>query len=316
MQNKEGGIPASLLAEAGEFVAGRMGLYFPEGRRSDLERGLRSASRELGFDDPEAYTRWLISSSHTKRQIEVLASHLTVGETYFFRDRRCFDFLKEKVLPELIGQRTTAGRYLRIWSAGCCTGEEPYSIAILLNRIMGDRVDWNITILGTDINPLFLRKASAAIYGDWSFRDTPEWVRARYFTKTKKNQFVLLPEIRKRVLFTYHNLAENAYPSLLNDTNAMDLILCRNVLMYLTPDHQKHVVRKLRQCLVEGGWLIVSPGEASHALFSEFEAVTFQGGDLLQTGRKRPSEDEGFLPGRDLDFSMRRFRLRGRPNVR
>ena len=117
-----------------------------------------------------------------------------------------FAFLEEKVLPELIELRRTTGKYLRIWSAGCCTGEEPYSLAILLDKILGDTKDWNITILATDINPIFLRKASAGIYGKWSFRDTPEWVRERYFTKTKENHFELLPKIRKRVSFTCHNL--------------------------------------------------------------------------------------------------------------
>ncbi len=281
MKGKEQAIPTSLLSQAGDFISRRMGLNFPEGRRNDLERALGSAARESGFADPQSYTRWLISSTPARREMEVLASHLTIGETYFFRDKRGSDLLESRVLPEIIAQRKGTGKYLRIWSAGCCTGEEPYSIAILLNRLIRETEEWHVTILGTDINPLFLKTASAAVYREWSFRDTPAWVKGRYFTRTKSGRFELLPEIRKRVLFAYHNLAENTYPSLINGTNAMDVILCRNVLMYLTPDCQAYVVRKLRQCLVEGGWLVVSPSEVSDTLFSEFVPVTFQGGDLL-----------------------------------
>jgi chemotaxis protein methyltransferase CheR len=250
--------------------------------------------REFGFEDPLSGIKWLISSAPTKSQIEVLAGHLTVGETYFFRDKTCFDFLEGQVFPELLTLRRSAGRYLRMWSAGCCTGEEPFSIAVLLSGMMSDPKDWNVRILGTDINPLFLKKASAGIYGGWSFRDTPEWVRERFFTKTGDNRFELLPEIRKWVTFTYHNLVEHGDPSFPDATNAMDLILCRNVLMYLTPSHQKDVIRRLKMCLVEGGWLIVSPSEVSDGLFREFEAVSFQGATFYRNSPKTPAKTLSF----------------------
>ncbi|MGC1404833.1 MAG: CheR family methyltransferase [Thermodesulfobacteriota bacterium] len=295
-KNKDDRLPEILLAQAGEFISGSMGLYFPKGRRRELERGLRSAAPDFGFEDPEAYTRWLISSTLDKSQIEILAGHLTVGETYFFRDKRTFALLEEKILPELIKLRRTTGKVLRIWSAGCCSGEEPYSLAILLHKIMGDTKDWNISLLATDINPVFLRKASAGIYGEWSFRDTPEWVRERYFTKTKEKRFELHPKIRKRVSFTYHNLAETAYPSLLTNTNALDLILCRNVLMYLTPDHQTYVNGKLGQCLVEGGWLITGPSETTDAPSSGLVNVHFQGATFY-----KKQETRGLTTGLTID---------------
>ena len=294
-KNKENRLPEALLAQAGEFISGSLGLYFPKDRRRELERGLRSVAPEFGFEDPEAFTRWLISSTLSKSQIGVLAGHLTVGETYFFRDKKYFAILEEKILPELIELRRTTGKYLRIWSAGCCTGEEPYSLAILLDKILGDTKDWNITILATDINPTFLRKASKGIYGKWSFRDTPEWVRERYFTKTKQNHFELLPKIRKRVSFTCHNLVQNAYPSSLTHTNALDLILCRNVLMYLTPDYQGYVAGKLFQCLVEGGWLITGPSETTDALSSQIISVNFQG---LTFYRKQETRGPAIEDGR------------------
>ncbi len=239
-----------------------MGLYFPEERWADLERGLGLAAPDFGFEDTAEYGRWLLSSPLTNRQIEALAGRLTVGETYFFRDRNSFDLLEGNILPELIRKRRKAGRYLRIWSAGCATGEEPYSIAILLRRLMPDIGDWNITILATDINTSFLRKAEGGIYSEWSFRDVPSWVKEGFFRKNGSG-FELFPELRKSVSFFYHNLAEDVYPSLANNTNGMDIMLCRNVLMYFTEAGQRKVIGRLYRCLTDGGWLMVSPAEIS-----------------------------------------------------
>lgn len=250
-----------------------MCLHFPREKWCDLERGISSASEKLGFKDAESCIKWLVASSLTKKQIEILASYLTTGETYFFREKTSFEALEEYILPHLICSRRGRDQYLRIWSAGCSSGEEPYSIAILLSKMISDLKDWNITILATDINPLFLQKASNGVYSEWSFRDTPTWIR-KYFKKTK-NGFEILPDIKKMVAFSYYNLAEDTYPSLLNNTNAMDIIFCRNVMMYFSPEHTKRVVQNLYSCLVEGGWLIVSPVETSHTLYSQFEKVNF-----------------------------------------
>jgi chemotaxis protein methyltransferase CheR len=264
-----------VLHRISDVVAAQMGLHFPPERWRDLERGIASAAREFGLADPDALAQCLLTSPLTRNRVEVLASHLTVGETYFFRDKRTFAVLEENILTELIRLREGTERRLRIWSAGCATGEEPYSIAILLHKLIPDWERWNITLLATDINPHFLRKASAGEYGEWSFRDTSNWLRERYFEKTPGGRFRIAPPIRKRVSFSYLNLAEDPYPSLSNDTNAMDVIFCRNVLMYFTPQRQKRVVDNFYRSLTEQGWLIVSPSEASHVLFSSFATVHF-----------------------------------------
>ena len=294
MRNKATTIPEPLLTGAREIISRHMGLHFPEDRRNDLERGLRPALRDFGFEDVLSGMRWLVSSILTKSHIEVLARHLTVGETYFFRGKRCFDFLGEQVLPELIGRRRSEGKYLRVWSAGCCSGEEPYSVAILLARLLPDIEDWNINILGTDINPLFLEKARSATYGNWSFRDAPKWIRERFFTTSKDNLFKLLPEIRRRVNFIPQNLVENSDSPVFDTPVGVDLLLCRNVIMYLTPSHQREVIRRLKASLTDGGWLIVSPSEVSDGLFHDFEAVRFRGATFYRNSLGRAGKGRIF----------------------
>jgi chemotaxis protein methyltransferase CheR len=153
---------------------------------------------------------------------------------------------------------------------------------MLLERLIPDIEEWNITILATDINPEFLRKAAQGLYGEWSFRGTPAWLRDRYFRTKNNRRFEIVPLLRKRVTFSYLNLADDAYPSLSNNTNAMDVIFCRNVLMYFTPAQAKKVADNLHRSLVDGGWLIVSPTETSNSLFSRFAAVGFPGAVLYR----------------------------------
>ena len=270
-------LPDPLLSGLGDLLAARIGLHFPKERWRDLERGVAAAASAFDMPDAEACAHWLLSAPLTHNQIEILASHLTVGETYFFREKRSFEVIEERVFPELLRARERTERRLRIWSAGCCTGEEPYSIAMLLDRLIPRPEEWNVTILATDINPEFLRKAAEGVYGEWSFRDTPAWLRERYFQRKRAGCFEIDERLRRRVTFSFLNLADDVYPSLTNNTNAMDVIFCRNVLMYFTAARARKVIENLYRSLVDGGWLIVSPTETSTSLFSRFTAVRFPG---------------------------------------
>lgn len=263
------------------FVEERMGLHFPEERFRDLERGLCSASKEFGYKDAFSYLNWLLSTPMSHSQVEMLASHLTIGETYFYRDQKSFDALSEHILPGLMQSRKGKEQRLRFWSAGCATGEEAYSIAMLLDNIIPDINEWNITILATDINPHFLKSAAEGVYREWSFRSAPLWVKERYFTKIKDG-FKILPRIRRMVTFSYHNLVDDPYPALVNNTSAMDIIFCRNVLMYFSQNRTKKVVRYLNRCLMDDGWLVISPVEAFHATSSLFRGVRFHGATLYR----------------------------------
>jgi chemotaxis protein methyltransferase CheR len=269
-------------ARLSELIAEHTGLHFPLERLTDLQRGLAGAADEFGFDEVAACADWLLSGPLTKAQLQVLASHLTIGETYFFRDKKSLDVLAGRVLPALIQARRGHEQRLRLWSAACCSGEEAYSLAILLHQVLPDLADWHITILATDINPRFLRKAVAGAYGEWSFRDTPDGFKERYFNRTEDGRYLIRSEIKQLVTFEHVNLVEDVYPSLATDTNAMDLIVCRNVLMYFTAAQTRKVIGRLHHALIDGGWLTVSPSEASQALFPQFVTLNFPGVILYQ----------------------------------
>ncbi len=264
-------VPDILLLQLSELVGEHLGLHFPKERWPDLERGVWAAAQECGDHDVDGYVQTLLSSRSHCREVEILASHLTVGETYFFREKQSLDVLQQTIIPELIRTRRSGVRQLRIWSAGCATGEEPYSVAILLSRAIPDLANWNLSILATDLNTRSLEKASQGVYGEWSFRNTPMWVRSGYFTTTADGRWAIIPAIKKMVTFGYLNLVADAYPS--NLTNAMDVIFCRNVLMYFAPQATRGVVHRFYRCLADGGWLIVSPTETSSVLFSGLATV-------------------------------------------
>jgi chemotaxis protein methyltransferase CheR len=269
-------IPDALLLRLSEYLTAKIGFHFTKKRWNELHPKMAAAMIDFGFEDVGEFIEWLLSSSPTQRQIEILASHLTVGETYFFRERRAFEIMEQSILPGLVDARRRTEKRLRFWSAGCSTGEEPYSIAILLNQLIPDLKDWNITILATDINTAALQKAGEGIYSDWSFRDTPPFFKDKYFERVNGNRYLLLPDIRKMVTFSYLNLSQDVYPALQNNTNAMDFIFCRNVLMYFSPEHVKRAAERFYRSLVDGGWLIVSPVETSQIHYASFATVRIQ----------------------------------------
>jgi chemotaxis protein methyltransferase CheR len=261
-----------VLEQFSNYVSRHLGLHFPPERWDDLQRGIKSACADLGFESSGHCMEKLLAFPLSREQSEILASHLTIGETYFFREKQCFDALEQRVLPELIHARRGAEQHLRLWSAGCSTGEEPYSLAMLLHGLFPDLREWKITILATDINPRSLNKAAAGVYSEWSFRGAPSRIKERYFRR-QGNHYELLPHIRHMVTFSYLNLAADAYPSLLTSTNAMDVVLCRNVLMYFTPAVAAGVLERFHRALVPDGWLSVSPCDASNLPAGLFEQV-------------------------------------------
>ncbi|MHB8580262.1 MAG: CheR family methyltransferase [Ignavibacteriaceae bacterium] len=268
------------------YLASNFALHFPIQRWNDLERNIVSASIEFGYSDVEHFIRHILSHPLTGEYVEILTSYLTNNETYFWREPDTFHALEQNILPELIiaGQKE---KRIRIWSAGCSTGEEPYSIAIALHRLIPELSEWDITILASDISLRNLQKAKTGIYREWSFRNSPKWLKEKYFIKKDNNKYEIISEINKMVKFEYLNLADNVYPSSINNTTGMDIIFCRNVLMYFTQDRIEQVVRRLHNSLVPGGFLVVSACELSVENFTAFDIINFPGINIYQNSSEK-----------------------------
>jgi chemotaxis protein methyltransferase CheR len=272
----------SILLQLSEFIALNIALHFPKERWADLERNIILAAREFGYINAKEFIQHIITSPLTREHVEILAANLTISETYFWREPQTFEALENIIVPGLIKNRRNGEKRIRIWSAGCSTGEEPYSIAIALHRLMPDIKDWNIVILATDINPRILRKAITGEYGQWSFRSAPPWLKEKYFHRKATGKYEIIPEIKRMVKFEYLNLAEDIYPSSLNNTNAMDIIYCRNVLMYFTQDRFRQVARALYNSLIQGGYLVVSASELSVQNYPQFIPINVPGMVIYQ----------------------------------
>lgn len=181
------------------------------------------------------------------------------GETYFFRDHGQFELLRRQLLPELIKRRRDT-KVLRVWSAGCASGEEAYSLAMLVDTLLAERDDWQVSILGSDIDQTALAKARAGRYGQWSFRMVPAVWKQRYF-KRQGGDWCLDERIRRMVDFRRVDMVAESFPNAALQN--MDLILCRNVFIYFDADTVTAVANKLAAALSEGGYLMSGHAELS-----------------------------------------------------
>jgi chemotaxis protein methyltransferase CheR len=206
------------------------------------------------------------------------------GETYFFRDPAIFGLLATEVIPALVRSRPSTGR-LQFWSAGCASGEEAYSLAIVVQQVVPWLAREHVTILATDNNRTLLRKAEAGVYGDWSFRGVAPDIKDLYFVRGGDGRHAIRDDLRKLVTFGQLDLLEDP---LANGLSRFDLILCRNVIMYFTPAQMRTMARRLHDALAPGGWLIVGAAETSQQIFSEFDTVVIDGRTLYRRKGVRP----------------------------
>jgi chemotaxis protein methyltransferase CheR len=253
-----------------DLLLTRCGLEYPERKRADLAHGL---NRVLGATRQPNLTALYADAVAGGPSWDAIITHLTIGETYFFRNDAQFDALRECILPELLNRRAEL-RTLRLWSAGCATGEEPYSLAILLNELLAINHSWNVSILATDINSAFLARAHEALYGSWSFRETSTELRDRFWT-AEQGRWRLHPAIRRMVTFAGLNLAEPCYPAITNGTWALDIIVCRNVTIYFDAATTRQVAERFYRALAPGGWLIVGHAEPQASVYHQFEVHNF-----------------------------------------
>jgi chemotaxis protein methyltransferase CheR len=248
------------------IVVRRLGLHYEDGRLDYLADVLRQRMESNGSPRFDAYLKRLTTSPSGSEELRALAEQLTVNETFFFRNANNLRAFAEVVLPDRVRAKLHDKR-LRILSAGCASGEEPYSLAILVREALPDLAAWDVKIIGIDINPAMLTKASQARYTAWSLRATSEDAKRRYF-RVDGRDFVLAPEIQKMVTFEERNLVDEDAPFW--QSLACDVIFCRNVLMYFTPDKARDVVHRISQALLPSGYFFIGYAETLRGLTQEF----------------------------------------------
>lgn len=281
-------LSTALLARVASIITARIGLHYPAARYSELSKRLAAAAEELSLA-PDSFTASIVSNSLSSQQWDVLADHLTIGETYFFREMRTLEVLEAHVLPAVAQEAARLGRGVRIWSAGCCTGEEPYTLAIMLHRA-GLWQPGSSILLATDLNPRFLEQARLGVYRQWSFRGAPNWLLT-YFSRhgeasngdgaesLASQVLQIRAEIRKMVRFEWLNLAAGNWPR--DFVGNFDLIVCRNVLIYFDSTTIRLVAQRFADCLAPHGWLATAPAEAAHVMDLNILTPSRQRGALL-----------------------------------
>jgi chemotaxis protein methyltransferase CheR len=281
-------VPEKALMEIRQLVADRLGLDYPAAKLAELERAIIRTAEILGLDPFSEYLPSSFTGESSGREgIKRLGEFLTVGETYFFREINGLHFFQKTILPEIIGRKKTGTKEINIWSAGCCTGEEPFTIAILLNESGLDLHDWKINLVATDINKNFLEKARKGIYTHWSFRETPPQIKQLYFRQVGQN-WEILPKVKSMVSFSWLNLADIQNLSAIGAMQKADVIFCRNVLMYFTPQLIHQTAAFFYDFLNEPGWFITSQVELNDQYFGMFMPVSCGNCQVYQKYRSVP----------------------------
>lgn len=279
------------------LLGARAGLTFRPSQRSSIEQGISRAMIDEGVSDFVAYLSRLKTDTQA---LDNLLAKTTVGETYFFRDPGQFRIVSERILPDIC-QRSDQGHTIHLWSAACASGEEPYSLAMLLHR---KGLLSRSSILGTDISRDSLNVAQGATYRDWSLRGQGKALAAPYMTQIG-DRFAVKPEIRESVRFEYLNLAMDNYPSTATGTRGVDLILCRNVMIYFDRETIESVAKRFYRCLVPGGWLVTASSDPPIHQTGLFDVISTDYGMVFRKGES-VSEKTFVMPPMET-FDSREF---------
>ncbi|MDM8541982.1 CheR family methyltransferase [Desulfococcaceae bacterium HSG9] len=274
-----------------KIIVERTGLYL---RTQDNEKLIQAVNRRtaiLKLSSAHEYYCQLSDDSHSQSpEWQKFILMLTTAETFFFRHKGQFGLLRDHILPQILWKHRH-DRTMRLWSAGCSTGEEPYSLAMLINELLPDWERWNILLLGTDINASAIAKAKTGIYGDWSFRMVDPDIKKRYFKY--KSGWVIDRHIRAMVTFRTGNLRQDPFPDTASQIYDIDLILCRNVFIYFTFEAISAVVKKFCAALTDEGFLMTGYNELHGQNLHNLKARSFQTSTIYQQNNVTKSQMPG-----------------------
>jgi len=251
------------------------GLYFDESYRQIFEQRLKRRLAIHKLDNFMDYYRFLLYDSQRHTEMEALMDILTVNETYFFREPSQFNILIEEIIPEIL-RRSINPKVFRFLSAGCSTGEEPYTMAILCHdRSIVSRA--TVEIIGIDISKRVLQRARSGIYTENSFRATDRRYIQQFFNPIDNHQFKIREDVKRLVSFYHGNLLDTVRIKMFGP---VDVVFCRNVLIYFDVDSRKKVIDNIFEVLNPGGYLFLGHAESLLNITSSFEFL-YKGRELV-----------------------------------
>jgi chemotaxis protein methyltransferase CheR len=258
-------LPDDVFRLLREQIYKKSGMWFNDSSKYLLQKRLSPRARELNFDSFQKYFYFLQYDPRADVEFDQIFDLVTTNETYFFREPAQLTAFIEEIIPDLLTRK--ALKKIRIWSAGCSSGEEPYSLAMLLQEA-GWYEHAAFEIFASDINQQVLGKARKGQYRENAFRATSPAMREKYFTRDTESTWRVKDEIRNRVSFGRLNLYDEARVSLLGH---LDVVFCRNVIIYFDDSSKKVVVKNFYNRLVEGGYLLLGHSESLISLSTQFK---------------------------------------------
>lgn len=257
------------------------GIYKAEEKLYLLADGCGRRMKQIGASTPRDYWERLTTHASSAEELRQLLNEITIGETCLFRSQPQLDALRKVILPEIVADKTKQkAKRLRIWSAGCSTGEESYTLAMNMME-ESDRLlkGWTVEIVATDLNDRSVETAKAGVYGDYALRSTTDYFKRKYFTPVADKKFQVLPEVKKLVAFSRLNLQDDSRMSFMK---GMDLIFCCNVLIYFDGVSKGKVVNHFFTNLNSGGYFFLGTSESlmkfsEHPIVAQFHLIHFPG---------------------------------------
>lgn len=255
------------------FIYDKVGIKLPPAKKTMLEARMQKRLKVLGLSDFKAYADFVFSPVGQKNELVHLIDVVTTNKTDFFREPAHFAYLASTVLPAIIAGRDDCLREpIRLWSAGCSSGEEPYTLAMALSEIAETRRDFRFSILASDISTRILEQAQKAIYPDERIEPIPVQCKKKYLLRSKDHTSSLVricPEIRALVTFKRINFMDADF----GVRQKMDIIFCRNVVIYFDKDTQQTLMGKFHHQLHDNGFLFLGHSESLNGLEVDFQAV-------------------------------------------
>ena len=268
------------FAQLRDFIYAQSGIYIADNRKYLLENRLANRLKTLNLKDFGEYYYYMRFDAGRREELNRLFEVVTTNETSFYRNPPQLKVFQEKVLAEVLeAQRKAGTRRLHIWSAGCSTGEEPYTIAIILYEILKSEIAaWNIKITANDLSEAVLKAAKGGVYSDYALRTTPQEIINRYFVK-EDTRFTVKPEVKRLVSFGQLNLSDRTAIKRLERSH---IVFCRNVIIYFDDVMKKNLISTFYDNLLPGGYLLIGHSESLHNISRVFKPVHHPGAIVYQ----------------------------------